>query len=38
LSWLHQGAQPTVTVKTLLRRSGPWKQFEAEKAAKKKGA
>jgi small subunit ribosomal protein S16 len=38
LSWLHQGAQPTVTVKTLLRRSGVWKQFEAEKAAKKKGA
>ena len=38
LSWLHQGAQPTITVKTLLRRSGVWKQFEAEKAAKKKGA
>ncbi|CUQ68228.1 30S ribosomal protein S16 [Candidatus Nitrospira inopinata] len=35
LSWLHQGAQPTVTVRTLLRRSGLWKQFEAEKAAKK---
>jgi small subunit ribosomal protein S16 len=34
LSWLHQGAQPTVTVKTLLRRSGVWKQFETEKAAK----
>jgi small subunit ribosomal protein S16 len=34
LSWLHQGAQPTVTVKTLLRRSGIWKQFETEKAAK----
>jgi small subunit ribosomal protein S16 len=25
-----------VTVKTLLRRSGVWKQFETEKAAKKK--
>jgi small subunit ribosomal protein S16 len=42
LSWLRQGAQPTVTVRTLLRRCGVWKQFEAEKAAekaaKKKGA
>jgi small subunit ribosomal protein S16 len=38
LSWLHQGAQPTVTVKTLLRRSGVWKQFETEKAAKKNKA
>jgi small subunit ribosomal protein S16 len=36
LSWLRQGAQPTVTVKTLLRRCGVWKQFETEKAAKKK--
>jgi small subunit ribosomal protein S16 len=36
LSWLRQGAQPTVTVKTLLRRCGVWKTFEAEKAAKKK--
>jgi small subunit ribosomal protein S16 len=35
LTWLHQGAQPTVTVRTLLRRSGVWKQFEAEKAARK---
>ena len=34
LSWLRQGAQPTVTVRTLLRRCGVWKQFEAEKAAK----
>ena len=38
LSWLRQGAQPTVTVRTLLRRAGVWKQFEAEKAAKKKKA
>ena len=36
LTWLHHGAQPSVTVRTLLRRSGLWKQFEAEKAAKKK--
>jgi len=38
LTWLRQGAQPTVTVRTLLRRSGLWKQFEGEKAANKKGA
>lgn len=38
LSWLHQGAQPTVTVRTLLRRAGIWKQFETEKAAKRGGA
>ncbi|MBL8075955.1 MAG: 30S ribosomal protein S16 [Nitrospira sp.] len=36
LTWLHQGAQPTVTVRTLLRRAGVWKQFEAEKSAKEK--
>jgi small subunit ribosomal protein S16 len=36
LTWLRQGAQPTVTVRTLLRRAGLWKQFEAEKASKKK--
>ncbi|MGQ0811738.1 MAG: 30S ribosomal protein S16 [Nitrospiraceae bacterium] len=35
LSWLRVGAQPTVTVRTLLRRSGLWKQFEDEKKAKK---
>jgi small subunit ribosomal protein S16 len=35
LTWLHQGAQPTVTVRTLLRRSGLWKQFETEKSARK---
>lgn len=35
MTWLRQGAQPTVTVRTLLRRSGVWKQFETEKAAKK---
>ncbi len=38
LTWLRQGAQPTVTVRTLLRRSGVWKQFETEKAAQKKAA
>lgn len=36
LTWLRQGAQPTVTVRTLLRRSGLWKQFETERAEKKK--
>jgi len=38
LTWLRQGAQPTVTVRTLLRRSGVWKQFEAEKSARKETA
>ena len=35
LTWLRQGAQPSVTVRTLLRRSGLWKQFEAEKSGQK---
>jgi small subunit ribosomal protein S16 len=35
LTWLRQGAQPSVTVRTLLRRAGVWKQFEAEKSAQK---
>jgi len=35
LTWLRQGAQPSVTVRTLLRRVGVWKQFEAEKSARK---
>jgi small subunit ribosomal protein S16 len=34
LTWLKQGAQPSVTVRTLLKRAGVWKQFETEKAAK----
>ncbi|HXV67715.1 MAG TPA: 30S ribosomal protein S16 [Nitrospira sp.] len=38
LTWLRQGAQPSVTVRTLLRRAGLWKQFEAEKAAQAKTA
>ncbi|MEK6525894.1 MAG: 30S ribosomal protein S16 [Nitrospirota bacterium] len=28
LDWLRKGAQPSVTVRTLLRRAGVWKQFE----------
>lgn len=31
LDWLHKGAQPSVTVRTLLRRSGIWKTFEESK-------
>src|SRR6476469_7436686 len=38
LSWLRHGAQPTVTVRTLLKRAGVWTQFEAEKAAQKKAS
>ncbi len=38
LTWLRQGAQPTVTVRTFLRRAGVWKQFEAEKSAQKKAS
>lgn len=38
LTWLRQGAQPSVTVRTLLRRAGVWKQFQTEKAAQKKTA
>jgi small subunit ribosomal protein S16 len=36
LSWLRHGAQPTVTVRTLLKRHGVWKEFETEKADKTK--
>ncbi len=28
LDWLQKGAQPSVTVRALLRRSGIWKTFE----------
>ena len=28
LDWLRKGAQPSVTVRALLRRSGIWKTFE----------
>lgn len=31
LDWLHKGAQPSVTVRTLLRRSGILKSFEESK-------
>ena len=31
LDWLRRGAQPSVTVRTLLRRAGIWKQFEESK-------
>ena len=31
LGWLQKGAQPSVTVRTLLRRSGIWKTFEESK-------
>ncbi len=31
LDWLKKGAQPSVTVRTLLRRSGVLKQFEESK-------
>jgi small subunit ribosomal protein S16 len=34
LDWLGKGAQPSVTVRTLLRRTGLWRQFEASKQAK----
>lgn len=34
LDWLKKGAQPSVTVRTVLRRSGLWKQFEETKKAK----
>ncbi len=31
LDWLQKGAQPSVTVRTLLRRAGIWATFEASK-------
>lgn len=34
LDWLKKGAQPSVTVRTVLRRSGLWKQFEESRKAK----
>jgi small subunit ribosomal protein S16 len=36
LTWLRHGAQPTTTVRTLLKRHGVWKQFETEKAERAK--
>ena len=35
LKWLHRGAQPTETVKSLLRKAGIWKKFHEEKKEKK---
>lgn len=36
LYWLHNGAQPTETVRSLLRKAGILKQFHEEKQARKK--
>ncbi len=36
LYWLHQGAQPTETVRSILRKQGIMKQFHEEKQAAKK--
>ena len=36
LYWLHNGAQPTETVRSLLRKAGVMKQFHEEKQEKKK--
>lgn len=33
LAWLKQGAQPSVTVRTVLKRAGVLKQFEETKKA-----
>ena len=33
LSWLGKGAQPTETVKSLLKKQGTWKKFQAGKTA-----
>lgn len=31
LDWLNKGAQPSVTVRSLLRRAGVWQQFQESK-------
>lgn len=36
LNWLHEGAQPSDTVRNLLSNEGIMKQFHEEKLAKKK--
>jgi len=33
LRWLGKGAQPTETVKSLLKKQGTWKKFQAGKSA-----
>ncbi len=38
LDWLSKGAQPSVTVRTLLRRSGIWKQFEESRSKASKAS
>ena len=38
LDWLSKGAQPSVTVRTVLRRSGVLKQFESSRATAKKAS
>lgn len=38
LYWLHQGAQPTETVRSILRKQGLMKQYHEEKVAAKKAA
>ena len=35
LKWLHRGAQPTETVRSLLRQVGVWKKFHDEKKERK---
>ncbi len=36
LYWLHNGAQPTETVRSILRKNGILKQFHEQKVEKKK--
>lgn len=38
LYWMHQGAQPTETVRSILRKEGVLKQYHEEKVAAKKEA
>jgi small subunit ribosomal protein S16 len=38
LDWLKKGAQPSVTVRTILRRAGIWKTFEDSKTPAKPSA
>jgi len=35
LKWLHRGAQPSETVRSLLRKAGIWKKFHDEKKERK---
>lgn len=38
LDWLSKGAQPSATVRTLLKRAGVLKQFESMRATAKTGS